>query len=74
MLIFENKEKNKSMVVDGNKIYYYDVCIPENLVKELKVTKGNILLNHTESVKVEKLRGRYTNNSLKKKFDKFCKE
>jgi len=76
-MIIETTYKNYKgtilYVPEEKKVYYYDLIIPEGLVKEFKLPKKTILRHHTSSKMIKKVRKEPTKEKLEKDLLKFLK-
>jgi len=72
-ITYKNFKGTILYVPEEKKIYYYDLIIPEGLVKEFKIPKETILRYHTSSKMVKKIRKKPTKEKLEKELLKFLK-
>ena len=72
-MLIENKELHRSAVVTKKNIFIYDVIVPESLVKDIKISKKDILLYHTEPIKTINIRKQPTDDRVIKEIKKTLK-
>jgi len=70
---YKNLKGTILYVPEEKRVYYYDLIIPEGLVKDLQMPKSSILRYHTSSKMVKKIRKEPTKEKLKKDLLKFLK-